>query len=293
MSHPAAPTGLRCVCIAGAGSLGASLGLALRALPGEPGQGRPRVVGWDRDPDARDAALALGAFDATTAWPHEEVAQADLLVAAVQGEQAVVDVARRYGPHLPEGGLFLDLSRVHAGLEVAARAAIPPRAAYLPASRWGARLEAPHAAAFRGATLLLGEAAPRLDPLWAALKVTTRRVAPADMDVLYAAHIQLPLLQRAAWVTTLAELGEVFGALWGLGGPELHPALLQAVGPVEAAELDANREALMSALGRLASVTDDMKTWLEQAHTARLRAFVDEARAQVADLAADTAGEGA
>jgi prephenate dehydrogenase len=276
---------LRCVCIAGAGCLGASLGLAIRALPGTPGEDRPRVVAWDRDPAARDAAMALGAFDAITAFPQEEVAAADLLVAAVQGEAAALDVARRYGARLPAGATFTELSRVRGGLDLPLRALLPPQVTYAPSAPWLPRLPRPDADAFRGATVLLGAQAPALEALWADLGAQVRRVPAQDLDVLYAAHWQLPALQRAAWVTTLAELADAVGALWGLGAPDAAPLTLAALGAPDLADLQANREALLIALGRLASVTADMQTWLERADHDRLVELVRDAQAQATDLA--------
>ena len=59
----------------GTGLIGASVGMALRAAGWE-------VVGWDPDPHARQAALAVGGVDRVTADPDQVRVGADLVILA-------------------------------------------------------------------------------------------------------------------------------------------------------------------------------------------------------------------
>jgi len=271
------------VCIAGAGPMGTSLGLALKRA-GVAG----RIVGWDREPARMQAALDRGAFDAITAFPQDVVGECDLLVAAVPTHE-VTEVARRYGARLGEGAVFMDVCSIKAGVFEACVSLLSASATYVSVHPW-VTLDGPgRADAFDGALCVVcpepqvrgvddhGRAA-LVAALWASLGCEVRAMAHDEHDLVRAAYVDLPRILAAAQLTTLTELAEAFSGL-GHGGQEVFEAQTRVLGTGHgvAAELDANQAAVLAVLPRMISVLEDLKGWLETRSTDRVAALCEEA----------------
>lgn len=271
------------VCIAGAGVMGTSLGLALRR------QGlAAHVLGWDREPERMEAALAAGAFDEVSAFPQDAVAGADLLIAAVPSDQ-VGEVARRYGSRLPAGAIFMDLSRIKRPVVGGCLLMLPASVAYVSADPH-VRVQAPAPDVFEGALCTLSplddpptaagrDATERLTRLWSALGAEVRVMSADAHDLTRAAYLDLPRLLAAARITTFTELAEFYTGLEGLGGADFEAMAAALPEPAQVvADLDANREAVLSVLPRMISVLEDLKGWLELRAMDRVETLCQEAR---------------
>ena len=280
------------VCIAGAGVMGTSLGLALK----ERGIAE-RVVGWDRVPERMDAALVLGAFDGLSAFPQDELGEADLLIAAVPTSE-VPDVARRYGPLLTrEGAMFMDLSSVKQAIFGECVVHLSSSARYVSSNPF-ILLQKADPGAFEGALVALcpelaaGEAASEEKvgaafAMWTRLGAEVRLMPYEEHDLVRACYVDLPRLLATSQVTATSELAEVFGALFGVGeggfGRQSAALFDEGVtGEEIAADIAENRAAVLAALPRAISILEDMRTWLERREQERVVDLVKEAR-QVRD----------
>src|SRR5215469_5231148 len=99
-----APVKLQHMAILGLGLMGASLGLAVRAI------GR-NVIGFDQDPGVTERALACGAIDVSARSAQDAVAEAELVVLAAP-VLAIRDLLEEVRYALPPGALVTDLGSV-------------------------------------------------------------------------------------------------------------------------------------------------------------------------------------
>ncbi len=107
------------VAILGLGLMGASLGMALRAV------GVAQVVtGYDADPGAAERARERGAIDIACADVSQAVAGADLIVLAAP-IRAAPDLFSTIAPHLAPGALVTDLCSVKAQIVACAERILP------------------------------------------------------------------------------------------------------------------------------------------------------------------------
>ncbi len=109
MSDAIPPSGTR-VAIVGTGLVGASLGLAFRALDEV-----EEVVGYDRDPAQLDVALQRGALDAVAASAVQAAEHADVVVLAVP-VSAMGAAAAEVGAAMRPGSILTDVASVKSAI---------------------------------------------------------------------------------------------------------------------------------------------------------------------------------
>jgi prephenate dehydrogenase len=203
------------ILIVGTGLLGASTGLALRThgFAGE-------LIGWDRDPNALETALRLGAFTSTAQDPLAAAKDADLILLAAP-VLAILDwmgqLAGVLGPHQ----LLTDVGSTKQRITEAAAKHYnqPGRAAFLPGHPMAGKevSGAVHAEGelFRGAVWLFtpGDAFAAFAPDPKAAAIEFRALVEGfgcrTLDMDSARHDQL-----LAWVSHLPQfLSTAFSAL--------------------------------------------------------------------------------
>lgn len=113
------------VAIVGTGLIGASLGLALKALPRP-----PAVVGFDISGDSRRAASRLRAVDRTAGNLVEAVRDAELVVIATP-VRSIELVLREIAPFLPPGAVVTDTGSTKAAVVIWAEEFLPPHATFV------------------------------------------------------------------------------------------------------------------------------------------------------------------
>ncbi|MBN9522594.1 prephenate dehydrogenase/arogenate dehydrogenase family protein [bacterium] len=115
------------ITIVGVGLIGGSVGLAAKAK-----RVANRVVGVGRDRAKLDAAVRQGAIDAGATSLAEGVTRSDLVVICTPVDRISTTVAEA-APHAPAGALFTDAGSTKRNLFHAARAALKPGQAFVPA----------------------------------------------------------------------------------------------------------------------------------------------------------------
>ncbi|ADJ27149.1 prephenate dehydrogenase [Nitrosococcus watsonii] len=109
------------LCILGVGLIGGSLALALKQA-----KGVGEVVGYERDPFARDKALSLGIVDRAELHLAEALRGADMVVlAAPLG--AMEELLQAMAPSLKPGMVVTDVGSVKGSVVTAARAKLGTR----------------------------------------------------------------------------------------------------------------------------------------------------------------------
>jgi prephenate dehydrogenase len=91
-----------------------------------------RVVGVGRDRKKLDAAVRQGAIDAGTTSLAEGVAGSDLIVVCTPVDRIAATIAEA-APHAPAAALFTDAGSTKRNLHAAARPALKPGQAFVPA----------------------------------------------------------------------------------------------------------------------------------------------------------------
>jgi prephenate dehydrogenase len=145
------------IAILGTGLLGTSVGLALRAAGF-----RGSIVGWNRNPEQAQTALAMGAFDSIAADALEAARESQVVLLAVP-IFATLDYMEKLAGVLGCEHLVTDVGSTKAQIAAAASRLFnqPDRAAFLPGhpmagkERGGAALG--DAALFRGAVWIFTE----------------------------------------------------------------------------------------------------------------------------------------
>lgn len=110
----------RRVAIVGAGLIGGSLGLAIKARPNA-----PAVIGYNRRRETSALAKRLGAIDAAEDTVHEAVAEADLVFVATP-VGAILDTFELIAPHLAEGAIVTDVGSTKAEIVREGERILPP-----------------------------------------------------------------------------------------------------------------------------------------------------------------------
>jgi prephenate dehydrogenase len=193
------------ISILGAGLLGTSVGLALRAA-GYQGS----IVGWNRSPEQGRLALKMGAIDSVAADPIEAAHASQVTLLAVP-IYATLDFMEKLAPVLGPDHLVTDVGSTKRLIsETAARLYnTPERAAFLPGhpmagkERGGAALG--DASLFRGAVwLFTDDAAAKRSPQAAALVKDWRewvtKMGAKTLDLDATRHDEL-----VAWVSHLPQ----------------------------------------------------------------------------------------
>ncbi|QDU20074.1 prephenate dehydrogenase [Urbifossiella limnaea] len=184
------------ITIVGVGLIGGSVGLAAKAKGVA-----ARVVGVGRDRAKLDAAVTLGAIDAGTTSLAEGVAGASLVVVCTPVDRissTIVDAA----PFAPPDALFTDAGSTKRNLHAAARAALKPGQAFVPAHPLAgsekAGCEHGRADLFESRVNILtpepGDeaAAERVATFWRALGSRVVRMTADDHDTALATTSHLP-----------------------------------------------------------------------------------------------------
>lgn len=109
----------RRVAILGAGLIGGSLGLAIKARP-KP----PLVVGYNRRRESSTLAKSMGAIDRTAPSLADAVAGADLVFVATP-VGAIVETFKLVAPHLHSGAIVTDVGSTKAEIVIAAEDILP------------------------------------------------------------------------------------------------------------------------------------------------------------------------
>ena len=200
--------------VVGAGLIGASCALALRAV-----EAAREVVGVGRGQANLDAALACGAVDRVhrldAAWT-DELSDADVvLVAAPVGQYATL--FRAIAPHVSADVVVTDAGSTKGDVVAAARAAFDNTriARFVPghpiagSDRSGA--SAATAGLFRGRNVVLTplaetstDAIARAEEMWTACGARVRIMRADEHDRVFAAVSHLPHLAAFAFVAELA-----------------------------------------------------------------------------------------
>jgi prephenate dehydrogenase len=237
--------------IAGVGLIGGSLALRAHAAGAT-------VIGYDRDPQALQAATAAGALDAT-AHDVAELAERCAIVAIALPVDATIEVLANT-PSLARAEMVFDVASVKSPV-VAAATGLPRFVASHPlAGRELGGFAAADGALFEGRTWAI---VPSLDPavqarleaLVTALGARPLIVTAADHDRLVAISSHLPQLLSVALGAELAAAGDADGRVYDLCGPGMQSMLRLAHSDAAlwAGIAQANATALAGALEALAA----------------------------------------
>lgn len=201
------------VAIIGLGLLGGSLGLAIRQhLPGS------TTAGFDRDPDVRRRAAALGLTDRVCDSAAEAVAGAGLVILCVP-VGAMASAAEAIAPALVQGAIVSDVGSSKQRVAEVLRAALPgvtviPAHPVAGTERSGP--EAGFAALFHNRWCILTpavetppDATGRLAAFWAALGARIEVMDAAHHDLVLAVTSHIPHLIAFTIVGTASDLEQV------------------------------------------------------------------------------------
>lgn len=198
------------VAILGLGLMGASLGIALRAV------GVARVVtGYDAVPGVAEHARERGAIDIACADVSQVVAGADLIVLAAP-IRAAPDLFTAIAPYLTSGALITDLCSVKAHLVACAERSLPDPSHFVGShpmtgsERSG--VEAARADLYERCVWPLTpiaytapEAIARLSWMIGRLGATPLLLAPAEHDAAVALISHLPRIAATGLILTAAQ----------------------------------------------------------------------------------------
>lgn len=200
------------IAIVGMGLIGGSVALALRGHPDV-----AELVGVDRDPEARETALALGAAHRVS---HElqAVAGCHLVVVAVP-VRSVVSVIRGLIPHCAPGTVITDVASTKAHICREVAAVLPPGLSFIGGHPMAGSERTGMGAAdrylFQNAVYVLTpgagstpEALGLVKNLVAVLGARPLIMAPEDHDQAVAVTSHLPHVAAAALVHALAGVAE-------------------------------------------------------------------------------------
>lgn len=246
--------------IAGIGLIGGSIALRARAAGAT-------VIGYDRDADALQAALAAGALDATVPDLAALAARAPVIAIALPVDATVAALAST--PALAQAELVFDVASVKTPV-VAAAAGLPHFVASHPlAGRERGGFAAADATLFEGRTWAVVPARDpaaqlRLEELVVALGARVLTVPAADHDRLVAVSSHLPQLVSVALGAELAAAGDADPRVYELCGPGMESMLRLAHSdaalwaPIAGANATAVAEALETLAAALHAVADDL-----------------------------------
>ncbi len=263
-------------CIAGLGQLGTSLGLALAQDP----RTNWRRVAWDSDEARMDRAESLDACDEITVFPQDDLATAALVITALTERADRERFWRAYVPSINAGALWLDFGRFDLPEDTAS--ALPEGV-----RRVALRLVNADTNSHEPSTDWLGQQValvrtPEVTDEDRALLGTfglhLRWVQASQEPINIAATEQLPWLNAAAHLTTLAEMSPFFTDLKATPAKAISGSQGVPAGPPGGLRgLEHNQQALLSVLGRQISVMQDLRRWLELGQWNRVEAFIQEA----------------
>lgn len=204
------------VAIIGAGLIGGSLGIALRAqrIAG-------MVVGVGHRKVSLDRAFEMGAVDEATLDAHTAVADADLVVLATR-VGLILQHVEKLIPYMKPGALLTDVGSIKAAICATARTAMkkhsgPPIrfvGSHPLAGSEKRGIEAARENLFQGATCILtpeaetdpdGNGATQLRAMWEAVGCRVMEFSPAKHDQILAEVSHLPHVTAAALINAISE----------------------------------------------------------------------------------------
>jgi prephenate dehydrogenase len=277
------------MAVLGTGLIGGSIALGVRSR-----NRRLPVVGWDGDPDAASAALGRGALTSVAATPQEAVAGADLVVLAMPVDRIPAACEVLADAVLSEA-IVTDVGSAKAAVVAAGEAAFGPRfvGGHPMAGSERHGIEAADGRLFEDAWWVItptattsSEAYTRVGALASSLGAKTVAVDPVTHDALVARLSHVPQIAASALVD-MAVTGGDREALLGLAGPGFRDVTRIAASNPDlwVAILRSNRTAVLEGLQTLekriervadvisAGAWDELRTWLDEARTARLELF--------------------
>ncbi len=256
--------------ILGTGLIGGSVGLALRAAGWE-------VFGWDPVPQAREAALAVGALDRGGDDPKEIRAGADLVVLA--GPPLSIKETLR---SMDDETLVMDIGGVKREIVEAAAHLSRFVGTHPMAGREHVGAESASAALFRGAAWIVVNDGARQDDLARVEEVIETcgaipmRMSAADHDAAVARISHLPHVLAAALVGVVADdahsLGLAAGSFRDLTRVSLSdPGMWSDV-------LLANRQPISQALTELGERLRSWQSVIEAGDQSEIRERLERAQ---------------
>lgn len=271
------------ITIVGVGLIGGSVGLAVktRQLAG-------RVVGTGRDAANLATATALGAIDAASTDLAEAVREAGLIVVCTPVDR-IADIIRRAVPHCRPGAIFTDGGSTKQNIVDAVGGSLPRGVSYVPAHPLAGSekngVEHARADLFEKRTTIVCPthdhdqgALERVVFFWKALGSRVTVMTPRDHDRTLAATSHLPHAVAAA-VAGITEPG-----LFPLTAGGFRDTTRIAAGDpgLWAAIFEANRDAVLAALGRFSSRLGEFRRLLEAGDRDGVVRWLSEAK-QVRD----------
>jgi prephenate dehydrogenase len=277
---------LKTLAVVGVGLIGGSLALALRRAGVA-----TRIVGFDRDRAALEAAASLGAIDTAAESVSEAVQGADLVVIAVP--------VRSVGPVLHDVALAMndetivtDVGSTKAEVVKVAREELRERfGRFVPghpiAGRETSGVESALADLFRGARVVLTPvpetAAEALDTVRSCWEAVGGRVAiadAADHDRIFAAVSHLPHILSFALVSEIASRDNAAEILGFAAGGFRDFTRIAASSPQMWRDIAMqNREALLAEIDRYGARLAVFRDLIERGEASGLERLMTEARA--------------
>jgi cyclohexadieny/prephenate dehydrogenase len=270
------------ITIVGVGLIGGSVGLAAKAR----GVAR-RVVGVGRDPRTLARAVELGAIDSFSTDLAGGVKDADLVVVCTPVDR-IAEMILRAAPHCREGTIFTDGGSTKGGIVAAVRGNLPAGVSFVPAHPLaGAEkngVEHARADLFEKRVTIItpadnaDEDVRRVEAFWEALGSRLARLDPFEHDrvLAFTSHLPHAVASAVASVTAKEWLALSAGGFRDVtriaaGDPELWTAIFQA-----------NRDAVLAALGAFADRLKEFRRLLEAGDGAGLAKWLTEGK-QVRD----------
>jgi prephenate dehydrogenase len=271
------------ITIVGVGLIGGSVGLAAKA------RGlATRVVGVGRDRAKLARAAELGAVDSFTTEMAEGVAAAGLVVVCTPVDRIGADILRA-APHCRPGTIFTDGGSTKGNIIREVGGKLPRDIGYVPAHPLAGSekngVEYARADLFENRLTILtpisgtdAAAVDRVESFWKRLGSRVVRMAPDRHDRVLAGTSHLPhtVASAVAAITDPEWLAYSAGG-WrdttriGGGDPTLWTAIFQA-----------NRDEVLTALGKLTGRLDEFRRLLESGDTDGLLRWLSEGK-QVRD----------
>jgi len=271
------------ITIVGVGLIGGSVGLAAKAR-----QVAGHVVGTGRDATTLAWACKCGAVDEVTTDLAAAVQRSELIVVCTPVDR-IAEVILRAAPDCPPGAIFTDGGSTKANIVDAIVDRLPAGVTFVPAHPLAGSekngVEHARADLFQDRLTILCPPLPanrgameQVEAFWKALGSRVVVMSPADHDRALASTSHLPHVVAAgvAAVTPVDWLPLSAGGFRDTtriagGGPELWAAIFQA-----------NRAAVLAALGEFTNRIDEFRQLLEAGDGAGLVRWLAEAK-QVRD----------
>ena len=273
------------LAVVGTGLIGGSFARALRAADAV-----DRVIGFDRDPDARRAAVQLGVVDEAPE-ALAAIAQADFVLVATP-VRAIESVLAGIAPHLRPGAVVTDTGSTKQDVVAAAARALGPlRARFVPGHPIAGREESGVAASiavlYRGAKVVLspqpGTDADALATVTLAWQATGAKVVEMDAaahDRVFAAVSHLPHLLAFALVSEIAGRADADRLLGFAAGGFRDFTRIASSSPEMWRDVALqNRAALLEEIDRYAARLASYRDLVDRGDAAGLEAMMAAARA--------------